>query len=87
MDTKIDRIRIMYEQEKAATAIKKKDLVVGQWYKGPDFRNGDRGKWNGTQFEYKRTKFGNTFIDYIDHFEDDKGYDVFFPMEALAESA
>ena len=60
-------------------AIPKKNLVVGKTYKGT-CRNTDTATWNGNEFEYIRYKFGSTYIDTINHFEDDDGYDLFVPI-------
>lgn len=63
-----------------AGAIPKCDLVVGETYIG-SCRNADEATWNGKQFEYQRYKFGCTFNDKINHFEDDDGYDLFIPIK------
>ena len=62
--------------------IAKNDLVVDKSYLGI-CRNANVAKWNGEQFEYQRTKFGSTFTEKINHFEDDNGYDVFVPFEIV----
>lgn len=61
-------------------AIPKKDLIIGRTYIG-DCRNADEAIWNGKVFIYKRTKFGVTFDEEINHFEDDNGYDLFVPIK------
>ena len=61
-------------------AIPKKDLEVGSWYVG-DTRNTIRARWNGTEFEYIRFKCGNSFLDTINHFEDDNDYAIFVPIK------
>lgn len=61
-------------------AIPKKDLVVGRTYVG-SCRNSEEAVWNGEKFIYKRTKFGITYDEKINHFEDDDGYDVFIPIK------
>lgn len=64
-------------------AIPKKDLVVGKKYKGY-CRNSSEATWTDkNKFEYLREKFGTTFIDIINHFEDDNGYDLFVPYEEI----
>lgn len=63
-----------------AGAIPKVELVVGETYIG-SCRNTDEATWNGKEFEYKRYKFGTTYIDKINHFEDDDGYDLFVPIK------
>ena len=65
-------------------AIPKKDLIVGQTYIG-DCRNSNEATWNGKVFEYIRYKFGTTFTDEINHFEDDDGYDLFVPIRIKSE--
>ena len=60
-------------------AIPKKDLVVGKTYIG-SCRNAGEAVWLGEQFEYDRYKFGFTFKEKINHFEDDNGYDLFVPL-------
>ena len=60
-------------------AIPKDRLVVGKTYIG-DCRNAQEGVWDGEQFVIKRYKFGQYFDDTVDHFEDDRGYDVFVPI-------
>lgn len=61
-------------------AIPKKDLIIGKTYIG-SCRNTDEAVWLGEQFEYNRTKFGYTFKEKINHFEDDDGYDLFIPLK------
>jgi hypothetical protein len=61
-------------------AIPKKDLIIGKTYIG-SCRNADEAVWLGEQFEYNRTKFGYTFKEKINHFEDDNGYDLFVPLK------
>lgn len=60
-------------------AIPKKDLVIGKTYIG-SCRNAGEAVWLGEQFEYNRYKFGYTFKEKINHFEDDNGYDLFVPL-------
>lgn len=61
-------------------AIPKKDLIVGKTYIG-DCRNATEAVWNGEVFIYTRTKFGHTYDEEINHFEDDDGYDLFVPIK------
>lgn len=61
-------------------AIPKSELVIGHTYIG-SCRNSNEAKWNGEDFEYTRYKFGTSFIDHINHFEDDDGYDLFVPLK------
>lgn len=60
-------------------AIPKDKLKVGTIYAG-SCRNASKATWNGTEFEYQRSKWGETFIDTIPHFEDEMYYDVFIPI-------
>lgn len=59
-------------------AIPKSMLEVGVTYKGY-CRNADKAIWLGDKFEYDRYKWGDTFKEKINHFEDDNGYDLFVP--------
>lgn len=61
-------------------AIPKKDLIIGKTYIG-DCRNASEAIWNGKVFVYKRTKFGYTFDEEINHFEDDNDFDLFIPIK------
>lgn len=65
-------------------AIPKKDLIIGREYEG-DCRNAGQAKWNGETFEYTRYKISGTFVDKINHFEDDNNYDLFIPMKLIDE--
>lgn len=60
--------------------IPKDELVVGKTYKG-NCRNSSIAVWDGKVFWYDRYKFGSTYIEPINHYEDDDGYDVFVPFE------
>ena len=61
-------------------AIPKKDLIIGKTYIG-ECRNASEATWNGHTFVYERYKFGDTFDEEINHFEDDNGYDLFVPIK------
>ena len=52
---------------------------VGKTYIG-ECRNASEAVWLGDKFEYQRYKFGETFPEKINHFEDDNGYDLFVPL-------
>ncbi len=65
-----------------AGAIPKKDLVVGAWYIG-SCRNSSIAQWIGNCFHYIREKFRTYYIDKVNHFEDDDGYDVFIPIKKI----
>jgi len=61
-------------------AIPKDKLIVGKTYIGA-CRNSSEATWNGTNFDYKRYKFGMWFDDDINHFQDDDGNDLFVPIK------
>jgi len=61
-------------------AIPKNKLIVGKTYLG-SCRNTSEAVWTGNIFVYKRTKFGYTYDENINHFQDDDGYDVFVPIK------
>lgn len=65
-------------------AIPKSELIVGRTYKG-FCRNASEAVWDGERFTYQRTKFGCTFPEKINHFEDDNGYDLFTPVFLVDE--
>lgn len=60
-------------------AIPKSQLEIGEQYIGA-CRNASIATWLGEQFEYTRYKFGDSFKEKINHFEDDNGYDLFVPI-------
>lgn len=66
--------------------IPKYELVHGQWYSGI-CRNADKAVWNSAsqKFFYRHTKFGSIFWDEVEHPEDDRGHDLFFPTVAINE--
>ena len=66
-------------------AIPKDKLVVGKTYIG-NCRNSDEATWNGKEFEYERYKFGFTYKDKVNHFQDDDGYDLFVPIKEKEEN-
>lgn len=59
-------------------------LEVGKTYIG-DCRNAGEAVWLGDKFEYQRYKFGYTFPEKINHFQNDDGYDVFVPIKVKEE--
>lgn len=63
-------------------AIPKDRLVKGKTYFG-NCRNSNTATWNGNEFEYERYKFGSSFNETINHFEDDDGYDLFVPIREI----
>ena len=62
--------------------IPKSELVIGKEYPGY-CRNSDKAIWNGKTFQYMRTKFGSKFLEKINHYEDDDGFDVFVPIKEI----
>lgn len=65
----VDKVKVLY----------KKELVKGKDYDGI-CRNAESALWDGKKFLYNRYKFGYWYLEEINHFEDDDGYDVFVPM-------
>lgn len=63
-------------------AIPKDKLVKGKKYFG-GCRNANVAVWLGDKFEYMRTKFGATYPETINHFQDDNGYDLFVPIREI----
>ena len=64
--------------------IPKDKLIVGKTYIG-DCRNATEAVWDGEKFTYMRTKFGSTYSETINHFQDDDGYDLFVPLKIKNE--
>lgn len=64
--------------------IPKDKLIVGKTYIG-DCRNATEAVWDGEKFTYMRTKFGSTYPETINHFQDDDGYDLFVPLKIKDE--
>jgi len=61
----------------------KSELKIGSYYQG-ECRNSDVARWNGKEFLFWRTKFGDVFIDTVPHYEDrEPGWDYF---EAISEA-
>ena len=55
-------------------------LEVGKTYIG-HCRNAHEAVWMGDHFVYQRYKFGFTFPEKINHFQNDNGYDLFLPIK------
>ena len=55
-------------------------LEVGKTYIGC-CRNAGEAVWMGDHFVYQRYKFGFTFPEKINHFQNDNGYDLFLPIK------
>ena len=62
--------------------IPKSELRNGITYQG-NCRNADEAIWDVDAFIYMRYKFGSTYPETINHYEDDDGYDVFVPIEII----
>lgn len=69
---------------KRCGAISKDDLEIGAEYMG-SCRNTDKALWTGEKFIYQRNKFGNTYTESIEHFEDNTIFDVFVPIKKVNE--
>lgn len=63
----------------AKGVLPKESLIPNETYIGK-CRNASEAVWNGEKFCYQRTKFGNTFLETINHFQDDNGFDLFLPI-------
>lgn len=63
-------------------AIPKDNLEIGKTYLG-NCRNAEKAIWTGNKFLYKRTKFGSTYDEEINHFQDDDGSDLFVPLRKI----
>ena len=63
-------------------AIPKDKLIKGKTYFG-SCRNADKAIWLGHKFEYTRHKFGASYQEKINHFEDDNCYDLFVPIREI----
>ena len=59
-------------------------LEVGKTYIGC-CRNACEAVWMGDHFVYQRYKFGFTFPEKINHFQNDNGYDLFLPIRLKEE--
>lgn len=71
--------KIIVENLIRCGAIPKSELIIGKSYLG-NCRNTNLAVWNGKEFVYERYKFGTKYLDRINHFEDDDGYDLFIPL-------
>lgn len=60
-------------------------LEVGKTYIG-FCRNASEAVWQGDKFVYQRYKWGTTYQEEINHFQNDDGYDVFVPVRLKAIS-
>lgn len=64
--------------------IPKSDLEDRAYYRG-QCRNAQVAQWHADKghFMYMRSKFGNVFVECINHPEDDNGYDLFRPEQRI----
>lgn len=60
--------------------VPKSELMNGITYQGR-CRNTTEAIWDVDKFVYIRHKFGSSYPEEINHYEDDDGYDVFIPIE------
>lgn len=66
-----------------AGAISKSELKPGGWYIGQCRNTTIAQWWPKSGFNYIRYKFGDKYVDTINHFEDDDGYDLFIPFKLI----
>jgi hypothetical protein len=66
--------------------VPKRHLEDGAYYVGR-CRNANIARWSAAKnkFVHWRTKFGSTFLEEISHPDDEKHYDVFYPLFRSAE--
>lgn len=64
--------------------IPRDQLIIGRKYRCAA-RNFEIGTWNGTGFDYMRTKFGCVFPDVEFHWDDDPHYGTVKPLELIDE--
>ena len=64
--------------------LSKEELKENQFYAGK-CRNSSWAKWKDGKFHYIRYKFGESFWEEIEHPEDDRGFDVFFPFKEIKD--
>ena len=55
-------------------------LEKGSTYEGA-CRNSSEATWNGEDFYYTRHKIGGAYIDHVNHFQNDDGFDLFVPIK------
>lgn len=79
-----EEFRKLVEEFIEAGAIAKEDLITGAWYSG-SCRNTYLAQWTGKCFRFIRDKFGGSYVETVNHFEDDDGYDVFIPVKLIFE--
>lgn len=64
--------------------ITKQELIHGEYYYG-FCRNANTARWNAerNKFYHWRDKFGQRFVETINHYEDDNGFDTFKPRQLI----
>ena len=72
----------LYKELYEKGIIPKEDLVKDKYYFGK-CRNATIAKWCGNEFVYIRHKFGESFLENINHIEDDNEYDLFIPLKEI----
>jgi len=66
-----------------AGAIPMSELKPGGWYIGQCRNTTIAQWWPRSGFNYIRYKLGDKYVDTINHFEDDDGYDLFVPFKLI----
>lgn len=74
--------KLLIEEFINAGAIPRKDLIIGEWYTGQS-RSTGIAQWVGNKFQFIRNKLGGSYIDTINHFEDDNDHDLFIPFKLI----
>jgi hypothetical protein len=72
----------LYDELFSKGILKKEQLKKNHYYYGT-CRNSNIAQWNGEEFVYMRTKFGDIFPETINHLSDDNGYDLFIPLKEI----
>jgi len=75
--------KVQVERTLAKNCIPKNSLKDKTLYYGHSGRCGDLMVWfsDKEQFGYWRSKWSHEFTDYVEHFEQDKGFVIFFPYK------
>lgn len=63
-------------------AIPTDKLIKGKTYFG-SCRNASEATWDGEKFTYIRHKFGTSYPETINNFDNDDGYDLFVPIRQI----
>lgn len=72
----------LYDKYFELGVVRKENLEPGEKYLGI-CRNADVAIWTGKVFVYNRHKFGVSYQESINGFEDDNGYDLFIPVKKI----